>query len=112
MESTLGCTLEIVKYWWTGVRWVWMGLGQEPPTLPSGFHVLPRRWVAERTFAWLLPSRQLSKDYEELPATSEALISWAMSRLMLNPFKTASEIGGPAHSACALSKSDAHTCYF
>jgi putative transposase len=44
IESTLECTLEIVKHWWTGVRWVWVGPGQERPTLPSGFHVLPRRW--------------------------------------------------------------------
>jgi putative transposase len=83
IEATFGCTLEIVKHRWTGVRWVWMGPGQEPPTLPSGFHVWPRRWVVERTFAWLLLSRRLSKDDEELPATSEALISLAMSRLMV-----------------------------
>jgi putative transposase len=83
VESTLGCTVEIVKHWWTGVRWVWVGPGQEPPTIPSGFHVLPRRWVVERTFAWLLMYRRLSKDYEELPDTSEALIYLAMSRLMV-----------------------------
>jgi putative transposase len=59
-----------------------VGPGQEPPTLPSGFHVLPRRWVVERTFAWLLMYRRLSKDYEKLPATSEGLIYLAMSRLM------------------------------
>jgi putative transposase len=83
IQATLGCTVEIVKHWWTGVRWVWVGPGQEPPTIPSGFHVLPRRWVVERTFAWLLMFRRLSKDYEELPATSEALIYLAMSRLMV-----------------------------
>jgi putative transposase len=44
---------------------------------------LPRRWVVERTFAWLLLCRRLSKDYEELPATSETLIYLAMSRLMV-----------------------------
>lgn len=83
IQATLGCTVEIVKHWWTGVRWVWVGPGQEPPTIPSGFHVLPRRWVVERTFAGLLMFRRLSKDYEELPATSEALIYLAMSRLMV-----------------------------
>jgi putative transposase len=83
VHTTLGWTLEIVKHWWTGVRWVWVGPGQTPPTIPSGFHVLPRRWVVERTFAWLLMFRRLSKDYEELPATSEALIYVAMSRLMV-----------------------------
>jgi transposase len=40
----------------------------------KGFVVLPRRWVVERTFAWLSFKRRMSKDYELLPATSEALI--------------------------------------
>jgi putative transposase len=52
--------------------------------LPApGFHVLPRRWVVERTFAWLSHSRRLSKEYERLTATSEAWIYLALSRLML-----------------------------
>ncbi len=50
---------------------------------PRGFQVLPRRWVVERTFAWLSLSRRLSKDYERLPETAEAMIYGAMSRLML-----------------------------
>lgn len=50
---------------------------------PPGFHVLPRRWVVERTFAWLGGYRRLSKDYERVPETSEALIYIAMIRLML-----------------------------
>lgn len=44
----------------------------------EGFVVLPRRWVVERTFAWLLSSRRLARDYETLPATSEAMIRWSM----------------------------------
>ncbi|WP_328974895.1 IS5 family transposase [Streptomyces canus] len=44
----------------------------------EGFVVLPRRWVAERTFAWLMNSRRLARDYETLPATSEAMIRWSM----------------------------------
>ena len=47
------------------------------------FEVLPRRWVVERTFAWLGRCRRLSKDYEELPETTEAWIYSAMTRLML-----------------------------
>jgi putative transposase len=50
---------------------------------PRGFQVLPRRWIVERTFAWLGLSRRLSKDYERLPETGEAMIYGAMSRLML-----------------------------
>ena len=50
---------------------------------PRGFRVLPRRWVVERTFAWLGLSRRLSKDYERLPEMGEAMIYGAMSRIML-----------------------------
>jgi putative transposase len=45
--------------------------------------VLPRRWVVERTFAWLGRNRRLSKDYEALPCAEEAWICLAMIRLML-----------------------------
>jgi transposase len=47
IQTTLQCTVEIVKHWWTGLRWVWVAPGQAPPMSPSGFHVLPRRWVVE-----------------------------------------------------------------
>src|ERR671934_406446 len=49
----------------------------------KGFAVLPHRWVVERTLAWLNQSRRLSKDYEELPTTSETFVYVAMTRLML-----------------------------
>jgi putative transposase len=50
----------------------------------QGFVVLPRRWVVERTFAWLGKYRRLSKDYEALPETSEAMIYATMTHLMLH----------------------------
>ena len=43
---------------------------------------LPKRWVVERTFSWLVQNRRMSKDYERLPESSEAFIYVAMSRLM------------------------------
>jgi putative transposase len=50
---------------------------------PRGFRVLPRRWVVERTFAWLSQNRRMSKDYERLCATGETFVYAAMSRLMV-----------------------------
>ena len=49
---------------------------------PRGFKVLPRRWVVERTFAWICHNRRMAKDYERLCATGEAFIYAAMTRLM------------------------------
>ena len=49
----------------------------------KGFVLLPRRWVVERTFAWLNHHRRLSKDYEVFPKTSATFIIIAMTRLML-----------------------------
>ena len=63
-------------------RWQWVAPGEEPTPQAAGFTVLPRRWVVERTFAWLGRNRRLSKDYEALPQTTEAWCYLAMGRLM------------------------------
>jgi putative transposase len=48
----------------------------------TGFHVLPKRWIVERTFGWLNRYRRLSKDYECLTQTGETMIGAAMIHLM------------------------------
>jgi transposase len=67
-KSAWGIVLEIVR----------------KPADQRGFTVLPRRWVVERTFSWLLRWRRLVRDYERLPQTHEAMVKWAMVGLMLN----------------------------
>jgi len=72
---------------WSFARWV-LDLVRKPEGL-KGFHVPPRRWVVERTFAWLSRCRRLSKDYERQTASSEAMVHVAMIRLMLRRLKPA-----------------------
>lgn len=47
------------------------------------FVLLPRRWVVERSFAWLSFNRRLSKDYEKLPRNSESAMYVSMLPMML-----------------------------
>ncbi len=95
IEEQLGWTVEIVQHpptpcgEWRPIgdvndlatlRFEWVRL----PPAPKGFRgVLPRRWVAERTFSWFGQSRRLAKEYERLCATSEAMIYATMTRLMV-----------------------------
>jgi transposase len=48
----------------------------------STFQVLPRRWVVERTLAWIAKHRRTVRDYERLPAHHEAMVKWAMVAVM------------------------------
>ena len=52
------------------------------PKDASGFIVLPRRWVVERTWAWMMHARRHTRDYERLVQHSETLITWAAITLM------------------------------
>jgi putative transposase len=52
------------------------------PKEAKGFVVLPKRWIGERTFAWVSRHRRFSRDYEFLPQVSEQLIYFTMSCLM------------------------------
>jgi putative transposase len=47
------------------------------------FEVLPKRWIVERTFSWLIRNRRLSKDYERMVQSSEAFVKVAIIRLIL-----------------------------
>jgi putative transposase len=67
VEEVFGCKLKIV----------------EKQEGQIGFQILPKRWVVERTFGWLIRQRRLARDYERLPETSESFIYIAMIRLMV-----------------------------
>ena len=78
-KRKLGWTIEIVK---RPSKWGRYAEGVEPPAMPP-FTVLKRRWVVERTIAWIGRNRRMSKDYEFLTETGESFTYAAMSRLML-----------------------------
>src|SRR5271166_812219 len=59
-----------------------MNLQIVPRRQAHAFEVLPRRWVVERTFAWISKHRRTVRDYERLPASHEAMVLWAMIALM------------------------------
>jgi transposase len=81
VKQRSGITLEVVRRRDGGRRARWLPPGVEPPVVPA-FAVVPRRWVVERTFGWLGRFRRLGKDYEFLPATSEAVIYLAMIQIL------------------------------
>ena len=72
---------ELVAWVWEQMRFCLQPVLRTPEQ--KGFVLLPRRWVVERTFAWLNQYRRLSKDYEVLPSSSEAFVYIAMTRIML-----------------------------
>ena len=64
-------------------RWDLEIVERSSSTDTEGFAVLPRRWIVERTFGWLIRNRRLSKDYERKVQSSETFIEVAMIRLIL-----------------------------
>jgi putative transposase len=82
VKQAFGVSLQVVVRADGGRRSRWLPPGAEPPPVPA-FQVVPRRWVVERSFAWLGRSRRLARDYEFLTATSEAVIYLAASQLLV-----------------------------
>jgi len=86
IKEHLGVEVEIVNHPWTGIKGVWAPEGTEidwDKILPKGFQVLPRRWVVERTHAWISRCRRLARDFEGLYASAKAFLFLALSQLML-----------------------------
>jgi transposase len=96
VRQAAGITLQVVARRDGGMRRSWAPAGAPPRVVPR-FAVVPRRWVAERTFAWLGRCRRLSKDYEDLPVTSENAIYLAMSITLLRRMDRAGGPGGSGH---------------
>jgi putative transposase len=92
VEQACGWPLEIAE---RPRRWGWYPVGVEPPPMPA-FTVMPRRWVVERTSAWVGRYRRLSTEYEYLPESSETMIYLAMSRLMLRRLARQAPCGVPS----------------
>jgi putative transposase len=74
IKDTFGWEIEVVE--------------REPGT--KGFQVLPKRWVVERTLAWMGRNRRLSKEYDLLPETSETWMYIAMTTLLTRRLAAAS----------------------
>ena len=94
VEESLGAEVEVVnrtpkppekvlRIW--AREWFKDGREMDLKKLPErpAFENLPRRWVAERTFAWIPHNRRMGKDYERLCSTGEAFVHAAMARLMV-----------------------------
>lgn len=89
MEQEMAWEVEVVRHAWRPRgMWTWPGMEITEEMVevfkrPKGFRHLPRRWVVERTFAWIGRHRRMSKDYEYLPSSSESMVQLTMIRLML-----------------------------
>lgn len=84
-----GIDLEVVKRPVTRIKYLDVNYNIRTIRIPKKFTVLPRRWVVERTFAWIGRYRRMSKDYEYLAKTSENMIYLSMTRTMLNRYDKA-----------------------
>ncbi len=103
IEQEMGWEVEVVRHPWrargqwvphgdlSDVRTVWFTYERTKP-IRTGFRgPLPRRWVGERTFAWIGRHRRMSKDYEYLTSSSESMIYLTMVRLMVRRLARAAQ---------------------
>lgn len=97
MEQEMGWDVEVVRHS-PRPRGIWVGPGMErtPEMLavferPRGFRHLPRRWVGERTCAWMSRYRRMSRDYEYSTPSSESMVHLIMIRLIVKRLASASE---------------------
>ena len=95
IKEQMGWEVEIVRHSWpargewvphgdlSDLSTVWFTYERIKPEPKKFRGVLPRRWVVERTFAWIGRSRRMSKDYEYLPRSSESMVHLVMICLMI-----------------------------
>ena len=76
-----GYTERFIAWFMTTFGWIVEIVRRNPDV--TGFEVIPKRWIVERTFAWMNMYRRLSKDYEYHTSSSEAMVYLASIRLML-----------------------------
>lgn len=90
VNKTFGHTVQVIQRPDANIRGYWLPAGQEltPEQIATfrgnrSFVPLPRRWVVERSFAWLSFNRRLNREYDLLPETTEAFITLAFIRIMI-----------------------------
>lgn len=77
----------------------------------KGFEVLPRRWVVERTFAWLGRCRRLAKDFENLSRNALAFLKLASIRLMLRRLCSNGTVRNSVRGAMMMKRSESSHGY-
>ena len=90
VKSTIDFTVEVVERSDFNVQGYWLPTGQEPTeeqirTLRDhrSFEVVKKRWIVERSIAWITFQRRLNRDYELVPETTEAWVMLTFIRLMI-----------------------------